>query len=59
MKTVIHYLAGIMSVCGLGFMFACLIVGAVEYLLPIAVLMTIFAAVSVVTNPDKTGGYSG
>ena len=59
MKTVIHYLAGILSVCGLGFMFACLIVGAVEYLLPIAVLMTILAVVSVLTNPDKTGGYSG
>lgn len=58
MKAVVHYLAGIMSVSGLGFMFACLIVGATEYLLPLAILMAVFAVVSVVSNPNKSGGYS-
>ena len=58
MRTVVHYLAGIMSVSGLGFMFACLIVGATDYLLPLAILMTVFAVVSVASNPNKTGGCS-
>ena len=53
MRLVIHYIAGYLSVMGLGFLFACLLLGAVEYLLPLAVLMTLFAVVSVVTNPEK------
>ena len=53
MKIIIHYIAGYLSVMGLGFLFACLLLGAVEYLLPLAVLMTLFAVVSVVTNPEK------
>ena len=59
MKVVVHYLAGYLSVCGLGFLFACLLLGAVEYLLPLAVLMTLFAVVSVVTNPEKNVIKSG
>lgn len=58
MRTVVHYLAGYLSVSGLGVMFACLILGATEYLLPLAVVMTVFAVVSVASNPVKTGGYS-
>lgn len=57
MKSVVHFLAGVLSVAGLGFMFACLIVGATEYLLPLAVVMTVFAVVSVASNPSKSGGY--
>lgn len=56
MKAIIHYLAGYLSVSGLGVMFACLILGATEYLLPLAVVMTVFAVVSVASNPYKTGG---
>ena len=52
-KRAVHYFAGYMSVCGLGFLFACLLLGAVEYLFPLAVLMTFWAVVSVVTNPEK------
>ena len=58
MKSVIHFLAGVLSVSGLGFMFACLIVGATEYLLPLAVVMTVFAVVSVASNPEKLRSYS-
>ena len=58
MKSAVHYLAGVLSVSGLGFMFACLIVGATDYLLPLAVVMTVFAVVSVASNPNKSGGYS-
>jgi hypothetical protein len=54
MKAIIHYLSGYMSVSGLGFMFACLIMGATEYLLPLAVFMGVLALVSVASNPDKT-----
>ena len=56
MRTVVHYLAGYLSVSGLGFMFACLIIGATEYLLPLAVFMGVLALVSVASNPDKSGG---
>ena len=54
MKAIIHYLSGYLSVSGLGFMFACLIMGATEYLLPLAVFMGVLALVSVASNPDKT-----
>ena len=53
MKTILHYVAGYLSVSGLGFLFACLILGAVQYLLPLAVFMVVCAVVSVVTNPEK------
>ena len=56
MKAVVHYLAGVLSVSGLGFMFACLIVGATEYLLPLAGVMATLAVVSVASNPNKSGG---
>ena len=56
MRAVVHYLAGYLSVSGLGFMFACLIIGATEYLLPLAGVMTTLAVVSVASNPYKTGG---
>lgn len=59
MKTIMHYVAGYLSVSGLGFMFACLLLGAVQYLLPLAVFMVVCAVVSVATNPNKTGGYRG
>jgi len=52
-KTILHYVAGYLSVSGLGFLFACLILGAVQYLLPLAVFMVVCAVVSVVTNPEK------
>jgi len=53
MRLIIHYIAGYLSVMGLGFLFACLLLGAVEYLLPLAVFMGGCAVVSVVTNPEK------
>jgi len=53
MKIIVHYLAGYLSVCGLGFLFACLLLGAVQYLLPLAGFMVACAVVSVVTNPEK------
>lgn len=53
MRLIIHYIAGYLSVLGLGFLFACLLLGAVEYLLPLAVFMCCCAVVSVVTNPEK------
>ena len=56
MKTVIHYLAGYLSVCGLGFLFACLLLGATQYLVELAVFMTVCAVVSVASNPSKSGG---
>lgn len=56
MKTAIHYLAGWLSVSGLGFMFACLILGATQYLVGLAVFMTVCAVVSVASNPTKSGG---
>ena len=59
MRTVVHYLAGYLSVSGLGFMFACLIIGATEYLLPLAGVMATLAVVSVASNPDKTRSYRG
>jgi len=59
MQKIIHYGAGYMSVSGLGFMFACLIMGATEYLLPLAVFMGVLALVSVASNPDKTRSYRG
>ena len=52
-KRAAHYIAGYLSVSGLGFLFACLILGAVQYLLPLAVFMAGCAFVSVVTNPEK------
>ena len=56
MRAVIHYLTGYLSVSGLGFMFACLIIGATEYLLPLAGVMATMAVVSVASNPNKSGG---
>lgn len=56
-KRAVHYVAGYLSVSGLGFLFACLILGAVQYLLPLAGFMVGCAVVSVATNPEKTGGY--
>ena len=52
-KRAAHYVAGYLSVMGLGFLFACLILGAVEYLLSIAVFMVICAVVSIVTKPRE------
>ena len=52
-KRAVHYIAGYLSVCGLGFLFACLLLGAVQYLFPLAGFMLACAAVSVVTNPEK------
>lgn len=57
MKKAIHYLAGYLSVCGLGFLFACLLLQVTEYLFPLAVFMTVCAVVSVTSNPNKSGGY--
>lgn len=54
MKIIVHYVAGYLSVCGLGFLFACLLLGAVQYLLPLAGFMLACAVVSVVTNPEKS-----
>jgi len=59
MKTIIHHLTCYASIMGLGFMFACLIVGATDYLLGLAVIMTGLALVAVATNPEETGGYHG
>ena len=53
-KRAAHYIAGYLSVSGLGFLFACLILGAVEYLLPLAGFMVSCAVVSFATNPEKT-----
>ena len=53
-KLAIHYVACYLSVSGLGFLFACLILGATEYLLPLAVMMVGLAVVSFATNPEKT-----
>jgi len=58
-KYLVHIVAGFLSVSGLGFMFACLIIGATEYLLPLAGVMTTLAVVSVASNPDKTRSYRG
>jgi len=55
-KRAVHYVAGYLSVSGLGFMFACLILGAVQYLLPLAGFMTICAVVSVASTPAKLRG---
>lgn len=55
-KRAAHYVAGYLSVSGLGFLFACLLMGATQYLFPLAVFMTICAAVSVASNPDKSRG---
>lgn len=51
MRNLIHLAAGYLSVSGLGFMFACLILGAVDYLLPLAFWMVGCAVVSIVTKP--------
>lgn len=56
MKKLIHYGAGYLSVMGLGVMFSCLILGATQYLMPLAVFMVCCAVVSVALNPDKSGG---
>ena len=53
MRNLIHLAAGYLSVSGLGFMFACLILGAVHYLLPLAVFMTVCAVVSILSKPRK------
>ena len=55
MKTIIHHLACYLSIVGLGFLFACLIMGAVEYLLGLAVFMTLCALVAVLTDTRKGG----
>jgi len=53
MKKFIHLTAGYLSVMGLGFIFACLILGATEYLLSVAVFMVICAVISIITKPDE------
>jgi lipopolysaccharide export LptBFGC system permease protein LptF len=50
-KRAAHYVAGYLSVMGLGFLFACLILGAVEYLLPLAVFMVLCAVISILSKP--------
>ena len=47
-------IAGYFSVMGLGFMFACLILGATQFLLPLAGLMVVCAVVSIALDTDKT-----
>ena len=59
MKKLAHFAAGYLAVMGLGVMFSCLILGATQYLVPLAVFMVCCAVVSVALNPDKTGGYRG
>lgn len=54
MQKIIHYGAGYLSVMGLGVMFSCLILGATQYLVPLAVFMVICAGVSVASNPDNS-----
>jgi len=49
-------IAGYLSVMGLGFMFACLILGATQFLLPLAVFMFVCAAVSVALDTNKMKG---
>ncbi len=49
-------IAGYLSVMGLGFMFACLILGATQYLIGLAVFMVICAAVSVALDIKKIRG---
>ena len=51
MKKYIHLIAGFASVSGLGFLVACLMMGAFDYLLPLAVWMTGCAFVSIITKP--------
>jgi len=51
MKNIVHLGAGYLSVMGLGVLFACLILGAVEYLLPLAVFMVLCAVVSIISKP--------
>lgn len=53
MKGVIHFAASYLSVMGLGFLFACLILGAIEYLLPLAVFMVLCAVVSILSKPRQ------
>lgn len=50
-KRAAHYVAGYLSVSGLGFLFACLILGATQYLLPLAFWMFGCAVVSIATKP--------
>ena len=52
-KRAAHYVSGYLSICGLGFLFACLILGAVDYLLPLAVFMVICAGVSCATVQNE------
>ncbi len=56
LKRAAHYVACYLSISGLGFMFACLLLGATEYLLPLAVFMTVCAVVAVASNPEKSRG---
>jgi len=49
-------IAGYLSVMGLGFMFACLILGATQYLVGLTVFMVICAAVSIALDTDKKRG---
>lgn len=53
MRNLFHIVAGYLSVSGLGFMFACLILGATDYLLPLAAFMVVCAAVSCATQPKN------
>jgi len=52
-KRAVHFSAGYLSVSGLGFLFACLMLGAVEYMLPLAVFMVICAVASVLSKPSS------
>jgi len=56
MKSIIHYMAGYLSVMGLGVLFSVLLTGAVQFAVPLAVFMFVCAVVSIATNPTKTGG---
>ena len=49
----VQLIAGYLSVMGLGFMFACLILGATQFLLPLAIFMIVCAVVSVALDTDK------
>ena len=49
-KRAVHYAACYLSIIGLGFLFACLIMGAVEYLFPLAVIMCGLALIATITD---------
>lgn len=50
LQRAVHYAACYFSIIGLGFLFACLIMGAVEYLFPLAVIMCALALIATITD---------